>query len=182
MKLIGWALFIVIAVVGPDATTEAPMEVLSPTSTMASDPPRLRSKPLRVTTTTTTAPTTTTTTTTTTTVPIPGIETARYPDLWITAIEVGWPTEWLPSLDEIMYRESRGQTGLTGNGAVGLTQVQWSVWHETATNLGYTKQQVRDEVEPNLTVALTIAHTAIDYYDRWCQPWYMSLKKPSRYC
>jgi hypothetical protein len=81
-----------------------------------------------------------------------------------------------------MYRESRGRTGLTGNGAVGLTQVQWSVWHETATNLGYTKQQVRDEVAPNLTVALTIAYTAIDYYDRWCQPWYMSLKKPSKYC
>ena len=180
MKLIGWAVFIVIAVVGQNATTEAPtVEVTPPTTTVASDPPRLRSKATTSTTSTTTAPNTTTTTTT---VPVLGIDTARYPDLWITAIEVGWPVEWLPTLDEIMYRESRGQTGLTGNGAVGLTQVQWSVWHETATELGYTKQQVRDEVAPNLTVALTIAYIAVDYYDRWCQPWYMSLKKPSKYC
>lgn len=179
MKLIGWLVFIVIVVVGQNATTEAPMEVLSPTSTMASDPPRLRPTTTTSTTSTTTAPPTTTTTTT---LPIPGIENARYPDLWIIAIDVGWPIEWLPTLDEIMYRESRGRTGLTGNGAVGLTQVQWSVWHETATDLGYTKQQVRDEIAPNLTVALTIAHIATDYYDRWCQPWYMSLKKPSKYC
>lgn len=118
---------------------------------------------------------TTSTTTSTTTTTIPGISDARYPDYWQTAIDAGWPTEWLPTLDLIIHEESRGIPGLTGTGAVGITQIQWNVWHETATELGYTKQQVRDEIEPNLEVALAVAETAEEAYSKWCQPWYMSI-------
>lgn len=118
---------------------------------------------------------TTSTTTNTTTTTIPGISEARYPEYWQTAIDAGWPTEWLPTLDLIIYKESRGIPGLTGTGAVGITQIQWDVWHETATEMGYTKQQVRDDIAPNLQVALAVAETAEEAYSKWCQPWYMSI-------
>ena len=180
MKLIGWLLFIVIAVLGPDATTEAPTEVTPPTSTIASDPPRLRSKPPRVTTTTTTAPTTTTTTTT---VPIPGIETARYPDLWITAIEAGWPTDRLPTLDTIAFHESRGQHEVIGTGAYGVLQIQWNAHqHWIDTEFGITDPKQLFDPLTNLTVALWLAQYSETHYGIWCQPWYMSLKNPDKYC
>ena len=117
----------------------------------------------------------TSTTTTTTTTTIPGISDARYPEYWQTAVDVGWPTEWLSTLDLIIHKESRGIPGLTGNGAVGITQIQWSVWENTAAELGYNRQQVRDDIRPNLEVALAVAHTAEQHYSKWCQPWYMSI-------
>lgn len=138
-------------------------------STTAPEPSRTVRR--RVTTTTSTTTSTTTTTTTT----IPNITEARYPEYWQTAIDAGWPTEWLPTLDLIIHKESRGIPGLTGGGAVGITQIQWDVWHKTVTELGYTKQQIRDEIKPNLHVALVIAETAENAYEKWCQPWYMSI-------
>lgn len=184
MKLIGWLLFIVVSILGSNATTEAPMEVIPPTSTIASDPPRLRSKPPRVTTTTTTAPTTTsTTTTTTTTVPIPGIETARYPDLWITAVEVGWPTDRLPTLDIIAFHESRGQHEVIGTGAYGVLQIQWNAHqHWIGTEFGITNPEELFDPHTNLAVALWLSEYADEYYGCWAQPWYMSIKTPTRYC
>ena len=179
MKLIGWLLFIVVSILGSNATTEAPTEATPPASTIASDPPRLRSKPPRVTTTTTTAPTTTTTTT----APIPRIETARYPDLWITAIEAGWPTDRLPTLDIIAFHESRGQHEVIGGGAYGVLQIQWSAHkHWIGTEFGITNPEELFDPHTNLAVALWLAEYADEHYGIWCQPWYRSLKTPNKYC
>ena len=54
---------------------------------------------------------TTSTTTSTTTTTIPGISDARYPEYWPTAVDVGWPTEWLSTLDLIIQKENRGIPG-----------------------------------------------------------------------
>ena len=180
MKLLGWIVFVVVSVLAPNATTEAPTEVLPPTSTIASDPPRLRSKATTTTSSTTTAPTTTTTTTT---VPIPGIETARYPDLWITAVEAGWPTERLPTLDIIAFHESRGQHEVIGTGAYGVLQIQWNAHkHWINTEFGITDPKQLFDPLTNLTVALWLAQYSETHYGIWCQPWYMSLKNPDKYC
>lgn len=179
MKIISWVAFIVISMFGYNATTEAPMEVAPPTSTIASDPPRLRSKA----TTTTTTTTTVISTTTTTTEPIPEIETARYPNLWITAVEAGWPTERLPVLDLIAYHESRGQTDVVGTGAYGALQIQWSAhkdWLKSELNI--TKPEQLFDPLTNMVAALWLAEYAEEHYGCWAQPWYMSIKTPYKYC
>lgn len=178
MKIISWVVFLVISMLGYNATTEAPMEVAPPTSTIASDPPRLRSKATTTTTSTTTAPSTTTTTQ-----PIPGIETARYPELWETAIQVGWPAEWLPTLDRIAYGESRGQHEVIGTGAYGVLQIQWNAHQHwlISENIATEPEQLFDP-HTNLTAALWLARYSETNYGIWCQPWYMSLQTPSRYC
>lgn len=178
MKIISWVVFIVISILGYNATTEAPMEVAPPTSTIASDPPRLRSKATTTTISTTTAPSTTTTTE-----PIPGIETARYPDLWITAVEAGWPTDRLPVLDLIAYHESRGQTDVIGNGAYGALQIQWSAhkdWLKSELNI--TEPEQLFDPLTNMIAALWLAEYAETNYGCWAQPWYMSIKTPYKYC
>lgn len=179
MKIISWVAFIVISMFGYNATTEAPMEVAPPTSTIASDPPRLRSKASNTTASTTTAPSTTTTTTE----PIHGIETARYPELWETAIQVGWPVEWLPTLDLIAYHESRGQHEVIGTGAYGVLQIQWNAHQHwlTSEQIATEPEQLFDPTT-NLTAGLWLAEYSETNYGIWCQPWYMSLKTPDRYC
>jgi hypothetical protein len=178
MKIISWVVFLVISMLGYNATTEAPTEVAPPTSTIASDPPRLRSKASNTTTTTTMAPTTTTTTE-----PVFGIEAARYPDLWITAVEAGWPTDRLPTLDLIAYHESRGQTDVVGTGAYGVLQIQWSAHKDwLTTELGVTEPKQLFDPLTNMVAALWLAEYAEEHYGCWAQPWYMSLNNPYKYC
>jgi len=179
MKIISWVVFLVISMLGYNATTEAPIEVAPPTSTIASDPPRLRSKASNPTTTTTTA----ISTTTTTTEPIPGIETARYPDLWITAVEAGWLTERLPVLDLIAYHESRGQHEVIGTGAYGALQIQWSAHKDwLISELNITEPEQLFDPHTNMVAALWLAEYAEKHYGCWAQPWYMSIKNPYKYC
>jgi hypothetical protein len=178
MKIISWVVFLVISMLGYNATTEAPTGVAPPTSTIASDPPRLRSKASNTTTTTTMAPTTTTTTE-----PVFGIEAARYPDLWITAVEAGWPTDRLPTLDLIAYHESRGQTDVVGTGAYGVLQIQWSAHKDwLTTELGVTEPKQLFDPLTNMVAALWLAEYAEEHYGCWAQPWYMSLNNPYKYC
>jgi hypothetical protein len=119
---------------------------------------------------------------TTSTTTIPGIDNARYPRLLTLAHQIGWPAEWLPTLDVIIHGESRGISGLTGSGAVGITQVEWVIWGDLANELGHSRADVRDNNAANLEVALAIAYIALDHYDHWCQPWYPSLGNYRKYC
>jgi hypothetical protein len=122
-------------------------------------------------------------TTTTTTEPVPGIETARYPHLWITAVEAGWPTSRLPVLDLIAYHESRGQTDVVGTGAYGALQIQWSAHKDwLTTELGVTEPEQLFDPLTNMVAALWLAEYAEEHYGCWAQPWYMSLNNPYKYC
>jgi len=175
MKIISWVVFLVISIFGYNATTEAPTEVAPPTFTIASDPPRLRSKTTSTTTSTTTAPTTTTT--------IPGIESARYPELWQHAVQAGWSTNRLPVLDLIAYHESRGQTDVVGTGAYGALQIQWSAHKDwLTTELNITEPEQLFDPLTNMVAALWLAEYAEEHYGCWTQPWYMSLNTPYKYC
>jgi len=119
---------------------------------------------------------------TTSTTTIPGIDNARYPQLLTLAHQIGWPADWLPTLDIIIHNESRGIAGLNGSGAVGITQVEWVIWGDLANELGHSRDDVRDNNTANLEVELAIAYIALDHYDHWCQPWYPSLGNYRNYC
>ena len=74
-----------------------------------------------------------TTSTTTTTLPIPAD--ARCPQWWPLAVETGWTLDLLPTLDYVMWRESRcdptqHNTELNADGStdVGLTQINDRSW------------------------------------------------------
>lgn len=118
----------------------------------------------------------------TTSTTIPGIDNARYPRLLTLAHSIGWPAEWLPTLDTIIHGESRGIAGLNGSGGLGITQVEWIIWGDLANDLGHSRADVRDNNAANLEVALAIAYIALDHYDHWCQPWYPSLGNYRNYC
>ena len=118
----------------------------------------------------------------TTSTTIPGIDNARYPKLLTLAHQIGWPAEWLPTLDVIIHGESRGIAGLNGSGGLGITQVEWIIWGDLANELGHSRADVRDNNAANLEVALAIAYIALDHYDHWCQPWYPSLGNYRNYC
>lgn len=60
---------------------------------------------------------------------------ALCPQWWLTARSVGWPEHRLPTLDRIIWRESRCRAGVENladpwGGSVGLTQVNrgWVRW------------------------------------------------------
>lgn len=132
---------------------------------------------------------TTTTTTSTTTAPKPpepvqtvriigGIDKARYPQWWPTALDAGWPTELLPTLDLVIHKESRGLADVVGAGSWGLTQIQWSAHKDW---IGGEREQLLDPTF-NLTVAWTLYQLAEEMYGCGWQPWYMSLGDPYQYC
>lgn len=83
--------------------------------------------------TSTTTSTTSTTTTTTTTV----VRTGKCAQWHELALSVGWPEEELPTLDKVMWRESRCTPDAYSNGNHGLTQLNniHRVWIE---ELGWT--------------------------------------------
>lgn len=111
---------------------------------------------------------------TTTTTTIPGFSDARCPEVWNDAISVGWPQEWLPLLDRIVYAESRCTSDVISRTKdYGYTQINWSAHKERLESKGITKDMLLDPVI-NLTEALWIAEYARDNYGCWSQPWYMS--------
>lgn len=137
----------------------------------------------------TTAPTpststsTTSTTTTTTTVPeyqgeggaeprydLPkpeGIERARCPDWWHTALEVGWTEEQLPTLDLVMWNESRCQADAHNkrSGDYGLVQVNRGFWELVAAEHGWTMTDMFDP-RIGLAMGLIVYNAGVDA--GWC--------------
>lgn len=104
-------------------------------------------------------------------VPIPGIENARCGDWWQMAVDVGWPTEWLPTLDDIMWRESRCQAEVrSSTNDYGILQLNWAAHGARLTEKGITKGMLYDP-RTNLTEGLWIAKFARDNYGCWSQPW-----------
>lgn len=112
----------------------------------------------------------------TTTTTIPGFDRADCPEIWDVAISVGWPAEWLPKLDDIVWAESNCTPDVISRTKdYGYTQINWAAHGSRLTAKGVTRDMLLDPVV-NLTEALWIAEYARDNYGCWSQPWYMSGK------
>ena len=108
---------------------------------------------------------------------LPGIENARCGDWWQMAVDVGWPTEWLPTLDDIMWSESRCQAEVrSSTNDYGILQLNWGAHGARLTAKGVTKGMLYDP-RTNLTEGLWIAEYARDNYGCWSQPWKWSGKR-----
>ena len=149
----------------PAETVEAPATPISTTV------------PPSTTVSTTSAPpivqiTTTSTSTTTTTEPLPE---GKCSEWYESALDVGWPREWLPLMGRIAWAESRCLPDVYGTGALGIMQMQWNAHrHWMATEFGITTRDDLYDPVTNLTTALWLARYAEEHYGCWAQPWYMS--------
>lgn len=123
---------------------------------------------------TTTAPVIRVDTTTTT---LPGFETARCPQWWPLALEVGWPANRLEVLDDIMYDESRCTDVVSDTGDYGLLQINRRTWKSYYESFGHEWETIRVPVL-NLWTGLQIAEKAIEAGWRWCSPWDASEVRP----
>lgn len=95
---------------------------------------------------------------------------------WIDmAVDVGWGTDRLDVLDNIMYRESRcDPSQVSPTNDWGLLQVNRKVWRPYVESFGLTMDDLLVP-QVNLWIGLQIANIAeYDYGWDWCQPWYMS--------
>ena len=128
-----------------------------------------------------TAPVTTTTThgrvimVTATTTTLPGVDAALCGEWWPTAVSMGWPIDTLPTLDRVMYNESRCQSdAVSPTNDYGLVQVNWATWRHMVTDLGYTRNSLLNPAI-NLLIGRLIYQEAINagYRCPW-SPWYMS--------
>ena len=134
------------------------------------------------TTTTTTTTSSTTTTSTTTLAPVVKVaerqqsdnENARCPEWWQLALEVGWTEDQLPTLDRVMWNETRCIPDLiSSTNDFGLVQINRHVWKETVEQHGWT---MNDLLEPQNGLAMgLIVYEAAEAMG-WCgwQPWYRS--------
>ena len=145
-------------------------------ATSLSEAPRTPSERSYATVTTTTALPSTTTTTT-----LPGIDNARYPEWWPVAVDAGWPTELLPTLDLVMHKESRGLPDVIGAGSWGLLQLQWSAHKDWMTEHVTSREELLDPYT-NLHLGWLLYQIAAEWYGCGWQPWYMSLNDPYQYC
>lgn len=106
--------------------------------------------------------------------PLPGIENARCGDWWQMAVDEGWPIEWLPKLDRIMWDESNCLHDVVSRtNDYGLVQINWHAHGSRLTDKGISREDLlRPDV--NLREGLWIAQYAAEHYGCWHQPWYMS--------
>ena len=147
-----------------------PIETLPPT--VYAPATTLSTVPVTATTPVATAPATTTTAL----VPEPvAVPSARCGEWWPTARSMGWPEELLPTLDDVMWNESRCQPdAISKTNDYGLVQVNWATWSHVVRDLGYTKESLLVPAV-NLLIGRLIYQTALDagYRCGW-SPWYMS--------
>lgn len=96
---------------------------------------------------------------------------AKCPEWWATAASMGWSADLLPTLDEVMWRESRCQADATNGADHGLVQVNWATWQHLVEGLGYTKQSLYVPAI-NLLIGRLIYQAAVDsnYRCPW-SPW-----------
>jgi hypothetical protein len=70
---------------------------------------------------------------------------AHCPDWWPVALEVGWPADQLPTVDRVMWCESRCQPAARNrSGASGLMQIMPGWWHG------------RDPYDPAVNLAMAL--------------------------
>jgi hypothetical protein len=136
-------------------------------------------------------PSTTTTTTTTTEAPrtaplvdvttttgtpgLPVADGAKCPQWWDTARSMGWPEESLPTLDRVMWNESRCLAeAVSPTRDYGLTQINWATWSHMVRDLGYNREALLVPAV-NLLIARIVYQVAEDAgYRCGFSPWYMS--------
>lgn len=130
--------------------------------------------------TTTTAPERTPVTVAVTTIPattvhLPARDGAKCPEWWDTALAMGWPADLLPTLDRIMWNESRCQAeAVSTTKDYGLTQINWATWSHMVRDLGYNRQALLVPAV-NLLVARLVYQQALDAgYRCGFSPWFMS--------
>lgn len=114
---------------------------------------------------------TTTAPPTTTTLSVPN--TALCGEWWVTAVAAGWDEDHLPTLDRIMWNESRCRAGLVSNtNDVGLVQLNVATWSHLWHDDGFSTEEVRDNPVLNLLYAKEVSNAAADI--GWCiwQPWH----------
>lgn len=129
---------------------------------------------------TTTVPETTTSSSTTTTARAkqPTTTTTIVPpdalcgEWWVVALGVGWSIDDLPTLDRIMWNESRCQPDVvSGTNDYGLVQINRAVWRSEVESWGWS---MNDLLKPaaNLAFGAHVANVAESM--GWCryQPWH----------
>ena len=92
---------------------------------------------------------------------------------WPAAVMAGWDTADLPTLDRVIYNETRCQNGLRSpTDDVGLTQLHVPVHAHLWETDGWTTGQVQASPVLNLYYARKVADIAASY--GWCQwqPWH----------
>jgi hypothetical protein len=107
-------------------------------------------------------------TTTTTLVP----DDALCGEWWVTALAVGWTRDELPTLDRIMWNESRCQPEVSSStNDHGLVQINWTTWASLVERLGYDKTELYNPAF-NLAVGKMVSQQAVKA--GWCkyQPWH----------
>ena len=106
-------------------------------------------------------------------------KTAKCPQFWETALQVGWKWKDLPILDKIMYRESRCNPVVfnredPNGGSRGLVQINgfWTPWLKEQGVLSPPKAS-RGLFNPaiNLLAALHIYNYGVDRYGNGWGPW-----------
>jgi len=124
------------------------------------------------TTTTTSAPAVTTATSTTST-PTLVPDSALCGMWWVTATVAGWDVDDLPTLDRVLYNESRCISGLeSATGDIGLAQLNVATWAHLWEADGHTTDDVATNPVLNLYYARRVADEAAAL--GWCEfaPWH----------
>lgn len=133
----------------------------APTTVPATAP--IGTLPATTSSTSTTTSTTSTTTTTTTTVVLPAVE-WRCPEMLRVAVAVGWPTNVLPTLDRVLWRESRCDPTATNlvppDQSYGLMQVnvRGALWPDRQGKCGLTAPEDLLDPAVNLSCGLVLWH------------------------
>lgn len=114
-------------------------------------------------------------TTTGTTATSAAADGALCPEWWDTALAMGWPDDLLPTLDRVMWNESRCQPdAISITNDYGLLQINWATWSHMVRDLGYTKDALLVPAV-NLLVGRLVFQIAADAgYRCGFSPWYMS--------
>ena len=106
---------------------------------------------------------------------------ARHPEWWALAREVGWAEDQMLTLDYVIHRESRGQTGAfnksdPNGGSVCLLQIN-KFWVKYLRQHNVIKQ-AEDLYDPRicLTAGLTIYRYGIERHGWGWGPW--AIKQP----
>ena len=101
---------------------------------------------------------------------------ARCPQWWQTAVDAGWRQSQLPTLDYLMWRESRCNTGAHNTedpmgGSRGLVQINgfWTPWLSSRGIV--SRSEGLFGPYRNLRAALAIYNYADARYDNGFGPW-----------
>lgn len=103
-----------------------------------------------------------------------GIENALCPDWWQLAVEVGWSEDQLPTLDRVMWNETRCQHNLVSStNDWGLVQINRKVWEPTVIANGWSME---DLLLPHIALQMGLIVFNAAEEAGWCgwQPWFMS--------